>query len=327
MTISSLGLIFYFSVFLTVLFLFHDKKWYRLTEKNLFTQKLFWLSIGLPLFSFFYFGIFSWWGKTPVLNAHGYSRFYEISKFPLMLLASSVPLGAIVNNIHRTIQTEAQLARTEHQIELIKAKNKSDSFYAHQKSYADIFKTVPSFIVSREFTEHDDKKKYTELSISHPYILYMNIFTKSSVDGGYNKEVSSSFMERTQSYYKNINKSINNCYQKETSYDTQSVSLQLLEINIIQLCRELGIDYRYEKHEFMIFEPFGDEFFTTTFTDEEQIKQMVTGLRDLLVHLYRLVGLSPEVFQTPKGLWDVIPDYGNDGSKAFSGILPVIRSE
>ncbi|RWT91174.1 hypothetical protein DN590_19380, partial [Citrobacter freundii] len=170
MTISEIGILFYFAILFITLYFFYDNKWYRLTEKSLLEQKLFWLSIGLPLFSFFYFGIFSWWGKTPVLSAHGYARFYEISKFPLMLLASSVPLGAIVNNIHRTIQTETQLLRTENQIELVKIKNKSDSFYAHQKSYAEIFKTVPSFLVSRNFNEHNDDKKYIELSISHPYI-------------------------------------------------------------------------------------------------------------------------------------------------------------
>ncbi|HEA3683431.1 TPA: hypothetical protein RVT99_004094 [Escherichia coli] len=309
-----------------ILYLTYKYKWYLLNEQSLIKQKLFWLSIGIPVLSFFYFGIFAWWGKVPVLSAHGYTRFYEISKFPLMLLASSVPLGAIVNNIHRTIQTETQLSRTEHQIELVKAKNKSDSFYAHQKSYADIFKTVPSFIVSREFTEHDDGKKYIELSISHPYILYMNIFTKSSIEEGYSKEISSLFMGRVQDYYKNINKAIKSCYNKETSYDIQVISLQMLEINIIQLCRELGIDYRYEKHEFILFDSIEEKPFTTSFSDEKQIKQMVTGLRELLVHVYMLIGLSPEVFQTPKGLWDFIPDYGNDCSKLYPAILPADRN-
>lgn len=323
---SEFGIIFYITVFVYVIYLIIKNKWFELTPANLFRQKLFWFSIGFPVFSFLYFGVFAWWGKTPVLNAHGYARFYEISKFPLMLLASSVPLGAIVNNIHRTIQTENQLLRTEHQIELVKVKNKSDSFYAHQKSYADIFKTVPSFIVSREFVEHDEEKKYIELSISHPYILYMNIFTKSSIDEGYSKVVSSLFMGRVQEYYKKISNAIESCYQKDAPYDTQVISLQQLELNIILLCRELGIDYRYEKHEFLIFEPFEDKHFRTSFSDENQIKQMVTGLRDLLVHVYTLIGLNSEFFQTPKGLWDYIPDYGNDGYKLYPGILPIVRN-
>lgn len=68
----------------------------------------------------------------------------------------------------------------------------------------------------------------------------MNIFTKSSIEEGYSKEISSLFMGRVQDYYKNINKAIKSCYNKETSYDIQVISLQMLEINIIQLCRELG---------------------------------------------------------------------------------------
>lgn len=323
---SEFGIIFYIAIFAYTINLIIKNKWYELTPANLFRQKLFLFSIGFPVFSFFYFGVFAWWGKTPVLSAHGYARFYEISKFPLMLLASSVPLGAIVNNIHRTIQTENQLLRTELQIELVKAKNKSDSFYAHQKSYADIFKTVPSFFVGREFNEQDENKKYIELSISHPYILYMSIFTKSSIDEGYSKIVSPLFMGRVQDYYKKISKAIENCYHKDASYDTQVICLQQLELNVILLCRELGIDYRYEKHEFLVFEPFDDKHFTTSFSDEKQIKQMVTGIRDLLVHVYTLIGLNPEFFQTPKGLWDFIPDYGNDGSKLFPGILPIVRN-
>ncbi|WP_259472859.1 hypothetical protein [Citrobacter portucalensis] len=323
MTISEIGLLFYFAILSMTLYLFYARKWYKLTEKSLFEQKLFWLSIGLPLFSFFYFGIFSWWGKSPVLSAHGYNRFYEISKFPLMLLASSVPLGAIVSNIHRTIQTETQLSRTEHQIELVKIKNKSDSFYAHQKSYADIFKTVPSFLVNREFNEHNIDIKYIELSISHPYILYMNIFTQSSIDNGYDKTVSKNFILRVEKYYKDINKSIKSCFKKDISLSNKLMFLQQLEINIILLCRELGIDYRHEKHEFWAYDPILLKGFTISFSDEKQIKQMITGLRDLLVHLYTLIGLSPEIFQTPKGLWDVIPDYGNDDSKIFLDILPI----
>ncbi|EGN3778275.1 hypothetical protein IH024_003580, partial [Salmonella enterica] len=205
---SEIGIIFYLVILTGLLYLTYKNKWYILDEKNLLKQKLFWLSIGIPVFSFCYFGMFAWWGKTPVLSANGYARFYEISKFPLMLLASSVPLGAIVNNIHRTIQTETQLSRTESQIEMIKIKNKSDSFYAHQKSYADIFKTVPSFIVNRKYTEYDDNKKFVELSISHPYILYMNIFSNSSIDEGYNKTVNPLFIKRVEHYYNEINKAI-----------------------------------------------------------------------------------------------------------------------
>lgn len=89
---SSIGIMFYVVMLIYILYLTYKYKWYLLNEQNLIKQKLFWLSIGIPVLSFFYFGIFAWWGKVPVLSAHGYTRFYEISKFPLMLLASSVPL-------------------------------------------------------------------------------------------------------------------------------------------------------------------------------------------------------------------------------------------
>lgn len=117
--------------------------------------------------------------------------------------------------------------------------------------------------------------------------------------------------------------SIKSCFKKDISLSNKLMFLQQLEINIILLCRELGIDYRHEKHEFWAYDPILLKGFTISFSDEKQIKQMITGLRDLLVHLYTLIGLSPEIFQTPKGLWDVIPDYGNDDSKIFLDILPI----
>lgn len=85
---SSIGIMFYVVMLIYILYLTYKYKWYLLNEQNLIKQKLFWLSIGIPVLSFFYFGIFAWWGKVPVLSAHGYTRFYEISKFPLMLLNS-----------------------------------------------------------------------------------------------------------------------------------------------------------------------------------------------------------------------------------------------
>ncbi|HBM8578365.1 TPA: hypothetical protein L0V48_004559, partial [Escherichia coli] len=114
------------------------KKWYILDKRNLFQQKLFWISIAVPLLSFIYFGAFAWFGKIPVLSAHGYARFYEISKFPLLILASSVPLASIVNNIHRTIQTEAQINSSE-------IKNAIDRHFAHEKNFVDKIKEISSF--------------------------------------------------------------------------------------------------------------------------------------------------------------------------------------
>lgn len=174
MTISVIGLIVYFSIFALVLSVFYKKKWFILTERNLFAQKLFWLSVGFPVFSFFYFGIFSWWGKAPLLNATGYAHFYEISKFPLMILASAVPLGAIINNIHRTIQTEKQITESE-------KKNKVDLYFNHFKLHAEFFKQIKTTKIECNFTHSDeDFSAIYQLHIKHPLELYRKCYPNSS---------------------------------------------------------------------------------------------------------------------------------------------------
>ncbi|EAR1267657.1 hypothetical protein EOX18_22165, partial [Salmonella enterica] len=81
-------------------------------------------------------------------------------------------------------------------------------------------------------------------------------------------------------------------------------------------------NYRHEKHEFLVMDASKGVSFTTSFYDETQIKQMVTGLRDLLIHLYTLVGLTPSFFVKPKGQGDLIPDYGYNIMMIFRSILP-----
>ncbi|MCU6387458.1 hypothetical protein KW815_22390, partial [Enterobacter quasiroggenkampii] len=54
-----------YAVAIVILFILTiRKKWYVLDKRNLVRQKLFWISIAVPILSFLYFGLFAWWGKT-----------------------------------------------------------------------------------------------------------------------------------------------------------------------------------------------------------------------------------------------------------------------
>lgn len=186
--------IFYYILALVILTIISlSRKWHVLDKRNLFRQKLFWISIGVPTISFVYFGAFAWWGKTPVLSAHGYARFYEISKFPLLLLASSVPLASIVNNIHRTIQTEAQ-------IETAETKNAIDRHLAHEKNFIEKAKEILSYDIRTAVNHKGDLKtfifrgedilpeeaatnllKTSNLKVTNPYLLYSQIYKESTI--------------------------------------------------------------------------------------------------------------------------------------------------
>lgn len=187
------GVFYYLAAIIIIIVISIWRKWYILDKKNLFRQKLFWLSVGIPTISFIYFGIFAWWGKAPVLSAHGYARFYEISKFPLLLLASSVPLASIVNNIHRTIQTEAQIETSE-------TKNAIDRHLAHEKNFIEKAKEVLSYDIRNAVNHKGELKtfifpddgihpedaatnllKTANLKVTNPYSLYSEIYKESTI--------------------------------------------------------------------------------------------------------------------------------------------------
>lgn len=284
MTNSEIGLTAYISITVFVFYLFYTKKWFILTERNLFTQKLFWLSIGYPLFSFIYFGIFSWWGKTPVLNAHGYARFYEISKFPLLLLASAAPLGAIVNNIHRTIQTEKQ-------IEEAKRKNLSDSYYSHFKHVVDYFTNLPAKKLKLDL--HYDNNFSQEFSISYPVHLYKFIYNENSPSNGilnsnqiYMKRLSDTLIDIVNAL-EDITppKSLN-----DNSLQTQAQSLNKIETSLTHLHKMMCIDIPSQNYSFHLrYKNLRNNFLLrTNFGSATELAGRIDIIYQFIIHIYEI---------------------------------------
>jgi hypothetical protein len=220
------------------------RKWYILDKRNLFRQKLFWLAVGVPLVSFFYFGAFAWYGKTPVLSAHGYARFYEISKFPLLLLASSVPLASIVNNIHRTIQTEAQ-------IEAAEKKNAIDRHLAHEKNFVEKAKELLSFDIRNVLNANDDLIKYKfpehiyapddlevnifkthQLKVTNPYSLYSRIYSDSTIFPSSDYTANIDFLNKILSLFNSIDSRLN----------IKTSSKDLTNDNYIEILNSISFD-------------------------------------------------------------------------------------
>jgi len=169
-----LFLIFYPTAVIGSIYYAKNRNWLILNHESLFKQNLFWLAIAVPFVTFISFGAWVWWGKTPILSAHGFERFLIISKLPLLFLAASVPLTSIVNNIHRTIQTEKQIIEAE-------KKNKLDSYYSHIKFYTDYFKSLPE----RKICKNIQGKEYEKtLKISYPTQLYKELYPKSNPNNG-----------------------------------------------------------------------------------------------------------------------------------------------
>ncbi|WP_336993846.1 hypothetical protein [Lelliottia amnigena] len=134
---------------------------------------------------FVMYGLWAWKDHSINFTSDGFNHFLEISKLPLIILASSVPLAAIVSNIHRTIQTEAQINSSE-------TKNSIDRHFAHEKNFVDKIKEMTTFTMQNfvdepaKYHQHSEKEKIKlltshEVKITNPYLLYSNIYTKSTI--------------------------------------------------------------------------------------------------------------------------------------------------
>lgn len=180
--------------------LFHYLHWFKLDDRQLFKQPLFILVTAYPVYLFILFGTWIWKDYGLSLSSEGYSQFLEISKFPLIILASSVPFGAIVSNIHRTIQTEKQIDDSG-------AKNRNDMYYGHIKFILDQFDKIKGKQIIHDYvleksspssqgSEPENKtiKMESCIFIKQPMDLYRKIYKNSSPQKSSNFEVCTDFL-------------------------------------------------------------------------------------------------------------------------------------
>ncbi|WP_320718614.1 hypothetical protein [Enterobacter vonholyi] len=299
-----------------------NNNYFEMTEERLTKQNLFKQSIRIPIVSALYFGIFSWIGHYPRFDAVGFSNFIEISKLSIALLSLSIPFVAIVANIHRTIQTENQIRKTQQQIDLVTEKNRSDAYYAHLKNFSDMFKTLPSFTLSRRDNTSFEKGTL-KLSVDHTYSLYKKLFKKSSISNGYSNEVDKGFLKLLENTYHNIGNTLIKNNELHRNLDCIS-NLENLEALIVFLCRELGVNYERDVNNFVIFNPITNLGIETSFSDEKEIKEMLRGLRDILISLYMLIDQNPIIFQGNINSMDFLANYAYDPDNLiFKNILPI----
>lgn len=167
------ALVIYFLTLVIYLSRLISRKAFRMNSAPLTEQPLFTAALVVPFISFMTFGFVAWAEHTPQLDAQGLNNFIEISKLPLAFLSLAVPFGVIVNNIHRTIQTNTQISEAQ-------VKNKNDLYYSHQKNTIEQIEKIKNH--SFPFKEHPDGKddEYV-IKIERPLRLYRKIYTKLSI--------------------------------------------------------------------------------------------------------------------------------------------------
>ncbi|MEQ5565267.1 hypothetical protein ABN335_15245 [Providencia rettgeri] len=221
----------------------------RLDDRSLDKQSLFWFSIVSPIVLFLIFGLIIWKDYVPELSAAGLTKFYDISKFPLAILALSPIFGVIITNIHKTMQTESQIKKAEIQINETKAKNITDSYFSHIKYVTEEFKkieitepvkNIPSiffedvkynWLTHKTKIDNEDKKDITiSLRVENPNKLYRYIYEKSNIKDGFINTINDDFTLKLKLFLKK-HKSISGNFRKYLITDNVGNPFQFKKIS------------------------------------------------------------------------------------------------
>ncbi|WP_275074860.1 hypothetical protein [Providencia rettgeri] len=209
----------YFSILFFIFFcMYCYRGYFRLTEKSLDKQKLFWAALIIPILSFLYFGIPIWWGYSIDISKDGYSEFLKVSALPLYILASAPIMAAFVANTHRTKQTERQIIESE-------KKNTVDIYFTIKKNIIEQLSNLNNKYSKNNCNGHLIYKKFfiqhghysSKLNLSH--FRYLNDKIKplhadyhyfstsySNIEDELEVEINSNYVNRFIKYMGSIKK-------------------------------------------------------------------------------------------------------------------------
>ncbi|EDF9595737.1 hypothetical protein GCC33_08640 [Salmonella enterica] len=269
---SLVALLFFFFYLAFELIYISARNAFSMNSEPLTKQALFWSSIRIPFISFIYFGLFSWANYKFQFNQEGFNNFISISKLPLGLLSLCIPFVAIVNNIHRTIQTDEQIQQT-------KLKNRTDLFYSHQKNYIEYFNTSikknvyiietmesPHSIVTKKVVESE-----IEIKIIAPFKLYKKIFNKASTyDNDFS--ISTTLINSLKSLWRGIDALIDELRYTVHEPDCFEI-IYKIESAMTSISSNLQFSPIITKYSFII--DTNSFYFCSRFENEENLKRVL----------------------------------------------------
>ncbi|ECV9990397.1 hypothetical protein F3Q50_16960, partial [Salmonella enterica subsp. enterica] len=164
-------------------------KAFKMNAESLTHQPLFKAALTIPIISFFLLGFVAWNGHDFQIDTEGFNNFLNISKLPLAVLSLSIPLGVVVNNIHRTIQTDKQIKEAE-------KKNKVDFFYAHRKNTIEALQHLESLDIPLI-------KKNTKLEFENCYSTYRKCYPYASTTNS-NFDASKDYIQNAELIWRQL---------------------------------------------------------------------------------------------------------------------------
>lgn len=260
---------------------FNPIKILAMDPKPLTYQSLFWISILSPLISFIYFGQFTLFNTDLDLSAKGFKRFIELAALPLGLLSLSIPFFSIINNIHRTIQTNKQIFQTE-------KKNNFDLLYSHRKSFID-------YIESRELNEFTISLKYAagfnnlsmKIEIISSYYIYKKIFHENETNENITFKESLEYIKKLDKLWSIANESLSkfSSNNSDKKYEELAFNIfQSLEIMVFDLIELLNLRLNSERATITI--DFITTKYNTEFISNSYLKYIIKSLYNLTIDIY-----------------------------------------
>lgn len=258
------------------------KKAFSMDERPLTNQYLFKQALRIPCISSLYYGVLSWVGHTPQFNNEGFTNFIEISKLPIALLSLTIPFVIVVNNIHRTIQTDKQ-------IEEAKRKNISDSFYSHFKHVVDYFTNLPPKKNVLDVNYAVNFKQ--EFKINSPIHLYKFIYNENSPTNGV-LGTDKNYMQKLTDLLVNIVDILENLIPPKSVTDnnlkTQAWALNKIEDKLTKLHRMMCIDIPSQDYHFCYRDPNNDYLLRTNFGSAKELARRIEIIYQFVINILEI---------------------------------------
>lgn len=242
-------------------------------------QPLFKAALVIPIVSFLLLGLIVWMGHSIQIDAEGFNNFLTISKLPLAALSLCIPFGVVVNNIHRTIQTDKQIKEAE-------KKNTIDGFYSHRKNTIEIIENM-------EFSKAYFLGTKFQLEFRNSYSCYKAFYPHAS-QSSVNLTPSQKFIVELGNLWVQMASLISKPkWEGELHYYTHLNKIEycLSQIHMAYLLKDIGNDKILAK-KFTTSEGTSYEF-RTLFASEKDFKFTLSTywhayltLMELLEHTY-----------------------------------------
>lgn len=253
---------------------------FHMNAEPLTHQPLFKAAIIAPIVSFFLLGAIVWSGHNVKIDSDGFNNFLNISKLPLAALSLSIPLGVIVNNIHRTIQTDKQIKEAE-------KKNKIDGFYAHRKNTIEMFENLP-------FKSFSAVGKQHTLSFDNNYSIYRECYPSASTTSN-DFIASRNFPDRVTNLWIYLSQQLKSpFYETEQGFYELASSLEniLNQIHSILQLKPIEIDKLYE---IRFFDSDANLYaFRSKFRNEFEFKDAVWAYWHAYLIIMRALEIKPD---------------------------------